>query len=990
MRRTATESSVMGGYRKAAGPRDSRSARRSRNDARPLPTPGGRSPLSRSQTEASGLVGPQLSSSPLGTPPPLPRKQQSTSAVAETPHEEEELEQRVRESEEQIAKLKIAQERAMKRRSRMPPPKKVVKEEIVALEFDDDDTGPLNESGGADFSEFDDEELDEGGADNPEDCKMVVKWGEPGVPPPVPSRDDPSYALSEEQALAFCKQKQDIPGDYETCADDPRYMRLRNKWSPNIFSVKGAKQFAKNKIHPKSLPYVGVLFHAAAAADGATGVGRIKKIEKMADNEELKSSFSTMKGAQRTMAMQETAYTGVAAALMFLPLIDIVPGLSAQLMVLGTIGAEVAEKGIEMGLKVIISRGTAMVSQATVTSQEAFGSYGQTKAFLMYLGAPENKDPVYSHWEKARLRLKALYGCAPEDNVFKMKPSGMLLQKLRLEEAQSNRPYTVELPLLVMLFRAFNCWDDLYYDKIIRAKQFALTSTQALVGAKVSPSIEAKRLRRDRKKLEANYKWVEREKPIDPHLQILKPARKKEIISVLAEAFLHSNRLAYLFITKKLRIEQKGVLKWFFTMVVEYFLENNAYFWGYVAEDGHLLGVAIWEHPDEKAKVSMVSMLRTSGAVKLGPTRFKQMIDMLSDMEEMRKGDIRGIKCWMLHWIGVRPIATRQCIGKTMVENCIARHTEPLYVQVLDCEKGASEFFKQCCFVKLRKFVTRAKYFEKPIACLSYWQGIETPEELRALARANKKKTTLQLTYSTMRKASSTVALRLTNQPIDAQPRDSYKLDPEYKDAMLKLEEAKLLLENLKLSLAQLPIMPEGEEDEATLLLRAKIEEQKVLVTVMQRAVDALVPSKRPKAIMAAIHTPASQKPSTAPVPYRRRSRSLTQQELRQYAAAPALLTVGGSKPLPRPPAGQKALPPIPPAARKKSLPPVPTRAYSQQDADDLPPSYGMHDEHELVDAAPPGYDEHYAHEVVASYEDDEDEDEAPPSYGHHVYHPMA
>ena len=275
-----------------------------------------------------------------------------------------------------------------------------------------------------------------------------------------------------------------------------------------------------------------------------------------------------MKGTQRTRALQETAYTGVAAALMFLPLIDVVPGLSAQLMVLGTIGAEVAEKGIEMGLKVVISRTTAMVSQVAVNSQEAFGSYGETKAFLMYLGAPENKDPVYSHWEAARLRLKALYGCAARENVFKMKPSGMLLQQLRWEEAKSSKAYTVELPLLVLLFRAFDCWDQLYYDRFIKVRQYALTSTQILLGVTVSPDIDTKRRQRDFKRLQESYKYVEREKPIDPHLHILKPERKKEIIAVLVDAFLHSNRVSYLFSSKKLRLYQKGTLKWFFSMLV--------------------------------------------------------------------------------------------------------------------------------------------------------------------------------------------------------------------------------------------------------------------------------------------------------------------------------------------------------------------------------------------------------------------------------------
>ena len=719
---------------------------------------------------------------------------------------------------------------------------------------EDDELPPAYQIQDADEDEeYDAEELlaimeaeddENAGQESLEECKMLVKWGEAGAPPPVPSRDDPSHYLSDENALHFIKQKEEVPDAYDMIKDDPRFERLRLKWCPNIFTKKGAKQFAKNKLDPATLPYVGILFHMNRVRNAVKGHGQVDKIlESYGDDQpELKESLETFKGAQKIRGIQETAYTGVAACCMMLPVVDFIPGLSAQLMILGEVGAGAAESGIEMGLKVLISKGTGQLTSCAMPNTEAFGGYGSSKAFLLYIGLPKTDDPLYAKWEPYRLKLKAIYGCAPEDDLMKMRPKGQLLQQIREEESKSGKAYQIEVPLLVLLWRAFECWHTLYWDRIVYAKDTTKSKTRSVLGLRRELTLDERRRMRDYRKLQETEFVIESKSAIDPHLQILKKKKhRKEIIELLSITLLHSYHVAYLFTRKKLRSEQKKNIQWFMKMVVDYFFAHGAFFWGYVGTDDEVKAVAIWDRPNEAAKISFLSMLRTDGTYKLGPNKWKAMSDILFKMEEIRKTDIGGLRCWMLHWIAVHPRYQKQGIGELLVKNTISRHTEPIYVQLFDTETEMATFLNKMCFRPVNHEDARFSLYGQRVSVVAYWFGMQSPTELRALLPA-KKKNPLQLTYHTLRKAASipSIAGRAANQQLRLQNEKVFQQSEEnrlYKEAQQRYEETATLLDHLKMDLARLPTA-DRESNPIAQSLQSKINEYQHLLDIYRNSLE--------------------------------------------------------------------------------------------------------------------------------------------------------
>ena len=677
------------------------------------------------------------------------------------------------------------------------------------------------------------------GKDTLEECKMMIQWGMSGDLPPVPSRNDPSHQLSDEAAEMFIKQKDEIPDAYKLIMDDPRLIRLKEKYAPNFLTTKGIKQICKNQVDPATIPYIGLLFHVGRAANAKRNYGVMEKIIDTNQNEELKKTLETFKGGQVARGVQESAYVGVSAALMLLPVVDFIPGLSAQLMILGQVGTAAAEQSIEMGLKVVISKTSGQATEKIMASTEAFGGYGNSKAFIMYLGYPKNDDPLYYKWEAARCRLKKIFGVAAEDDVYKMRPKDHLLERIKQEEKMTGKPFTLEVPLLILLFRAYYCWDELYWDRLVKLKE----KSKKKLGIK-GLSIEERRRMRDYRHLRNRTAYLENIPPISPHLVILDESYKKEVVDILTESFLHSNHVSYLFSKNKIRSIQKPNLKWFMKMVVDYFFAHGAIFWGHVSTSKQLKAVAIWERPNESGKVSMISLLRTSGAVKLGANRWKLMSDILIKNEEFRQSEIRGLECWMLHWIGVHPLYQRQGIGSSLIKNCIFRHNPFVYLQLYDTEPDTISFFSKLCFVPVRSTENTPNFvlYNRPVNVVGYWYGIESPEELRA--KLPPKKSFLQ-NFSTLRKLSNAGNLQLTNKLLAQQllntnekllltNSEEMKL---LKEAQQRYEEQCILLDNLKIDFAKLPT-EDRENDPLAISLQSRIMEQQHLVDISKRSLD--------------------------------------------------------------------------------------------------------------------------------------------------------
>merc|ERR1712137_148642 len=276
-------------------------------------------------------------------------------------------------------------------------------------------------------------------------------------------------------------------------------------------------------------------------------------------------------------------------------------------------------------------------------------------------------------------------------------------------------------------------------------------------------------------------------------------------------------------------------------MVVDYFMAHNAFFWGYVGTDKELKAIAIWDRPNESAKISFLSMLRTNGALKLGPNRWKKMSDILFKMEEIRKNDIRGLRCWMLHWIAVDPRFQKQGIGELLIRNTLSRHDEPIYIQLFDMETEMVAFLKKMCFIPVCHEYSKFTLYGQKVSTVAYWYGMNSPSELRALL-PSKKKNPLQLTYSTIRKAASIQSLpgrvnqtqlRIANEQYIRQSEENKLLQ----EAQQRYEETATLLDHLKMDLAKLPTATR-DTDPVALSLQSKIDEYQHLVDIYRASLN--------------------------------------------------------------------------------------------------------------------------------------------------------
>ena len=356
----------------------------------------------------------------------------------------------------------------------------------------------------------------------------------------------------------------------------------------------------------------------------------------------------------------------------------------------------------------------------------------------MYLGYPKNDDPLYKPWEEARLRLKTIYGSRPEDNLFKMKKSMRLARYLRKrQKIYGVTNYKLEVPLLLHLWSAFLCWDELYWDKFVRYKDNTSNLARSIARVKKLDDIEERRKKRDIKRLEKSAKLLEsRSPPIDRHLRLIDATletEREKVLTLMVDTFLHSNRVFYLINPKRLRIDQVSKVRSYFKLQLDYFFDHHAFIWGYFDDEtDELIGCCIWEHPETLSKIDVTSLIGNTASFSVGASRIKKTVEVFRFIESARKEDVLGLKCWVLHWLAVRPGRQNGGIGRMLVENCIVRHQEPIYLQVLDVEKGVVDFFKKLCFVQFKTVPTTIQYFGQNVSIVCMWHGIESAEEMRA------------------------------------------------------------------------------------------------------------------------------------------------------------------------------------------------------------------------------------------------------------------
>jgi hypothetical protein len=274
-----------------------------------------------------------------------------------------------------------------------------------------------------------------------------------------------------------------------------------------------------------------------------------------------------------------------------------------------------------------------------------------------------------------------LYGCRPEEDLFKMKPRGPL--KKHLERCERHKKYEPDIPVLLILFRIYDCWDEPYWDMIARTK---------------------KRLRSQRTLPNLTHT------AIDPKIRMLNHFKqyRPDVVEVLVSSFLRSARVRYLFRRHEPRSTQRERLEWYMNMVVKYFWKR-AHIWGYI-EDERLLGVVIWGDPSYCKRTSVSQMLAGGGNAPFGHEKYDRMRSVLNAEQAIQRAQ-QPKGWWTLHWIGVVSYAQRRGIGSLLVENIMCKlKSSGVYVQVTDGEQeGVYEFLSKHGFVERSSTTLPAK-----------------------------------------------------------------------------------------------------------------------------------------------------------------------------------------------------------------------------------------------------------------------------------------
>lgn len=273
----------------------------------------------------------------------------------------------------------------------------------------------------------------------------------------------------------------------------------------------------------------------------------------------------------------------------WIPLVSLIPGDGLSVL---------AYKGAE--------KGVAAKHKADGLEGEALRDYKMTKAFLLYLGAPATKDDLYCKWEKYRIQLKELFGAKPEDDIF--------LQISVMKDYQYNTTDTrlTSVPMLVMLWHVYSCWDTPYYRRFVKLKD-------ALLGRDPDAAQAARDYENDKKSLGYDPTFVH-----DNHVSQVHVERSEEVVQVLMNELLHSGRLNFLSQNE----DPNGAhpsLEWWVRELVGYFFKKQQV-WAYTEDDPDktIRAVALLQPPSfpdfciDKPRLTKIRGFKSIGRVAYG------------------------------------------------------------------------------------------------------------------------------------------------------------------------------------------------------------------------------------------------------------------------------------------------------------------------------------------------------------------------------------
>jgi len=186
------------------------------------------------------------------------------------------------------------------------------------------------------------------------------------------------------------------------------------------------------------------------------------------------------------------------------------------------------------------------------------------------------------------MQLKEFFGCNQNDDVWQMEPKGDDLK--RIEEAEDTSGgydlTTINVPLLILLWRIYECWKEPYADKLTTKKHKLNTEK--------------------RERTEDERQVLEMISPIDNHVHRLNETSVKEIVRMfMADSpMCYGKHQIFSFLEERSDTKREKRMRWMLKTFVSKMLEAEMG-WGYFEDTANagkqckLLAVIFFERAEQ-------------------------------------------------------------------------------------------------------------------------------------------------------------------------------------------------------------------------------------------------------------------------------------------------------------------------------------------------------------------------------------------------------
>eukprot|EP01101_Sappina_pedata_P008234 TRINITY_DN451_c0_g3_i2.p1 TRINITY_DN451_c0_g3~~TRINITY_DN451_c0_g3_i2.p1 ORF type:complete len:723 (+),score=173.90 TRINITY_DN451_c0_g3_i2:320-2170(+) len=514
----------------------------------------------------------------------------------------------------------------------------------------------------------------------------------PTSPPQILDQDDPEHA-------------------YITIQQDPRYKRFYQILAPG-WDGRSLIQRTKNYIDPSHIPVFGVFvrFHRIGHRERAreTLENLVENSEARGHNDEVVTALKNMQMGAKVERIKETAAAIVSVLFIFFPINSVVPvdaavgevaGMGARLGVkLGTDAAmhkverdkldekrekasaeidKVRESRVELDELSKKEKKRAEIEETDLVknhSDQVVDAWGEVRAFLVYLGLPQDDDEIYSLWEPSRLRLKALYGGAPNRDFWAEKENKAAEETVRKITRGELDVKTIDIPLIDLLWHLFDCSSLPYYHRVLE---------------------KPNRKKKERKGDEKYYRRVLNK--ADPRAVLLEKCHLNMVANILTQPnnlfgvgspVWNQTFESQTGNGEKDLEKNKEYMLWFAKIYIKHFMKKQEV-WGFVdnEDDNRLVGVLLWE-PIENKLPKLDSILlkkKASGSMKFGISNYKNFSEALKLPKRLRKKVITDAKtAGVVHCL---------CMNQSLPASQMKSEAKLLTSAVLDINTEASYAF---------------------------------------------------------------------------------------------------------------------------------------------------------------------------------------------------------------------------------------------------------------------------------------------------------